>query len=183
MHEDRTRWNKKYTDREWTAEPSDIVRRFYSLAKPGMALDIGAGTGRNSVFLAEQGFDVVAVDIAEKGLAQMAGAHANLLPVCADLDVFEIPENRFSLIANILFLNRRLFPWIMDGLAPGGVLIFETYIDFPSGRGHRRSRDFCLAENELLYAFAPLHILYYEETQKTTDEGTSRLASLAAVKK
>ncbi|MDY6830589.1 MAG: methyltransferase domain-containing protein [Thermodesulfobacteriota bacterium] len=97
MHEDRTRWNKKYTDREWTAEPSDIVRRFYSLAKPGMALDIGAGTGRNSVFLAEQGFDVVAVDIAEKGLAQMAGAHANLLPVCADPDVFEIPENRFSL--------------------------------------------------------------------------------------
>jgi SAM-dependent methyltransferase len=183
MREDRTRWNKKYTDRKWADEPSEIVRRFCSSAKPGMALDIGAGTGRNALFLAEQGFDVVAVDIAEKGLTRMAGAHKNLLPLCADLDIFEIPEKRFSLILNVLFLNRRLFPWIMGGLVDGGVLIFETYIDFPSGSGHRRSRDFCLEENELLQVFAPLHILYYEETQKTTDEGTSRLASLAAVKK
>lgn len=183
MRDDRTRWNKKYADGEWNAEPSEIVRRFRPLAKPGLALDIGAGTGRNALFLADHGFHVVAVDIAEKGLSRMAGARANLLPVCADLDVFEIPGNRFSLIVNILFLNRRLFPWIINGLAAGGVLIFETYIDFPAGRDHRRSRDFCLEENELLRVFSPLHILFYEEAGKDTEKGPARLASLVAVKK
>ncbi len=183
MRDDRIRWNKKYESRDWPTEPSDIVRRFYPLAETGLALDIAAGNGRNALFLAEQGFSAVAADISEKGLQRVAGIHERLHPLCVDLDIFEIPEDRFSLIVNILYLNRRLFPWIIHGLVDGGVLIFETYIDFPDEGEHRRSRDFRLEENELLRAFSPLQVLYYEETRKDTDEGAARLASLAAVKR
>jgi SAM-dependent methyltransferase len=182
MREDRMRWNKKYAGRDWPAEPSDIVRRFHHLAGSGLALDIGAGTGRNALFLAEQGFDVVAADISEQGLQRIAGVHEKLHPLCVDLDVYEIPESRFHLIINIMFLSRRLYPFITHGLVDGGLLIFETYIDFPADGGHRHSRDYRLDENELLRAFLPLHILYYEETEKGTDDGAARVASLVAVK-
>ena len=182
MRQDRIRWNKKYTDRDLPTEPSDIVRRFHHLAKPGLAIDVGAGNGRNALFLAEQGFDVVAADISEKGLQRIARVHERLHPLCVDLDVFEIPEGRFYLIINILFLNRRLFPWIIHGLVEGGVLIFETYIDFPDDGTHRHSRDYRLDENELLGAFSPLHILYYEETEKNMGKGVARLATLVAQK-
>ncbi len=183
MKEDRIRWNKKYTDRDLPIEPSDIVRRFHHLAEPGRALDIAAGNGRNAMFLAEQGFDVVAADISEQGLRRIVGVHEKLHPLCVDLDIFEIPEKRFHLIINNLFLNRRLYPWIIRGLVKGGILIFETYIDFPDNGSHRHSPDYRLDENELLRVFASLHILYYEETGRRMDEGEARLASLVAQKK
>lgn len=182
MREDRIRWNKKYAGRDWSAEPSDIVRRFHHLAKPGRALDIGAGTGRNALFLADQGFDVVAADISEQGLRRIAGVHEKIHPLCVDLDIFDIPENRFDLIINIRFLNRRLYPWIIHGLVEGGILIFETYIDFPESGAHRHSRDYRLDKNELLRAFLPLQILYYEETKTPTEEGMARSAALVAAK-
>lgn len=183
MREDRIRWNRKYAGRDWPAEPSAIVSRFHHLAGRGLALDVGAGTGRNAMFLAGRGFEVVAADISEEGLRRVAGAHENVHPLCVDLDVYDIPEGRFSLIINIMFLSRRLFPHIIHGLVHGGLLIFETYIDFPGGGSRRHSRDYRLDENELLRAFLPLHILYYEETEKTTDEGVARIASLVAGKK
>jgi len=181
MREDRIRWNKKYENCDWPAGPSDIVRRFHHLAQPGPALDIAAGNGRNALFLAKQGFDAVAVDVSEKGLQRIAGVYEKIHPLCADLDIFEIPQRRFSLIINILFLNRRLFPGIIGGLAEGGVLIFETYIDFPDDGTHRHSPDYRLDENELLCAFSSLHVLYYEERKKDMDRGAARLASLVAV--
>lgn len=183
MREDRLRWNRKYAERNWPVEPADIVRRFFYLAKPGPVLDIAAGNGRNALFLAEKGFDVVAADISEQGLSQIAGTHEKLFPLCVDLDVFEIPAGHFTMITNLFFLHRRLYPWIIRGLAAGGILIFETYIDFPDNGAHRHTPDFCLDENELLHAFAPLHILYYEETTRSKDEGVARIASLVARKK
>ena len=183
MREDRIRWNKKYGERDWPTEAADIIRDYHHLARPGLALDIAAGNGRNAFFLAQQGFGVVAADISEQGLLKISGAHENLYPLCVDLDVFEIPAGRFQLIANMFFLNRRLYPWIIRGLAAGGLLIFETYIDFPDNGRHRHSPDFRLDENELLRVFAPLHILYYAETEKKMDDGMARLASLVAQKK
>lgn len=183
MRDDRLRWNEKYAKRDWPAEPSDIVRRFYNRAKTGWALDIGAGNGRNALFLAGQGFDVLALDISEAGLKHIAGLRPNLHPVCVDLDDFEIKEGRFDLILNIRFLNRRLYPWIISGLADGGILIFETYIEFPDNGRHRHSPDYYLEENELLRVFLPLHIIYYEETETRTEEGVARTASLVAEKR
>jgi SAM-dependent methyltransferase len=183
MREDRIRWNRKYAEREWPAEPSAIVSRFFYLARPGLALDIAAGTGRNALFLAGRGFEVVAADIAEEGLRRLAGVHDKVHPLCVDLDAYDIPEGRFHLIINIMFLSRRLFPHIIHGLARGGLMIFETFIDFPAGGSRRHSRDYRLDENELLRAFLPLHVLYYEETEKSTDEGQARIASLVAEKR
>ena len=101
MLQDRIKWNKKYRQKKYPGAPSRIVIAYFDLSTGKEALDIGAGNGRNSLFLARRGFSVVAVDISEEGLRQFAGAHPDLHPICADLDTFDIPGNRYDLIVKI----------------------------------------------------------------------------------
>lgn len=185
MQKDRIRWNEKYKNKETScSEVSGIVKQFYSSAAKGRALDIAAGTGKNSLFLAEQGFSVDAVDISDIALKRLAGKHPKLYPICADLDAFDIPGNRYSLIINIRFLNRRLFPYIREGLVSGGILIFETYLEGPDQDYCQSScRDYLLRGNELLHSFLSLKILFYQETKEPSRNGNEfHIASLAAMK-
>jgi SAM-dependent methyltransferase len=157
-----------------------------SLARKGRALDLAAGNGRNARFLAERGFIVHAVDISNVALAPLAGLHPGLHPICADLDHFDIAVNSYDLIVNIRFLHRRLFPQIYEGLRPGGVLIFESYV---MRAGEPVDRCFCpdylLRENELLQAFIRLNVRYYRDRAVSDDDHGRRpayCAGLVAVK-
>ncbi len=193
MHRDRIKWNDKYLQRESPTDPSRIVTKHYALSRPGKALDIAAGTGRNSVFLAKHGFSVEAVDISDVGLRQISGLYPDLHPLCVDLDTFDIPAGRYDIILNIRFLNRRLFPLIVEGLVPGGILIFESYLERPEGTDLSACdaqagegpacRDYRLRENELLHAFLPLKILYYREGNFPDPKNRGAVASLVAMKK
>jgi tellurite methyltransferase len=183
MLQDRLKWNEKYQSEDAPDAPSAIVKQYFKLAEGKKALDIAAGNGRNSLFLADQGFTVAAVDISDIGLSLFAGKRPNIHPICADLDHFDIPANRYDLIINIKFLNRRLFPCIREGLAPGGILIFQTFQDSQSGRDHRPTcRDYLLHENELLHAFLSLRVLFYSEAEERDNGEIPALASLVAVK-
>ncbi|MCJ7830358.1 MAG: hypothetical protein MUP74_03125, partial [Desulfobacterales bacterium] len=78
---------------------------------------------------------------------------------------------------------RRLFPHIIEGLVPGGVLLFDTYIEKPSdATDPSMCRDYLLRENELLHAFLSLKILYYRETQRRRPKSAGRTASLVGVR-
>lgn len=183
MLQDRLKWNEKYQSQSYPVEPAAIVKEYAKLARGRMALDIAAGNGRNSVFLAQQGFRVDAVDISDAGLNLFAAKHPNLNPICADLDDFDIPPKRYDLIINIKYLNRRLFPYIYEGLAPGGILIFQTLLDSP----HPDSdppvcRDYLLRENELLHAFLALRILRYKESEEKKKGEAVYLASLVGIR-
>jgi SAM-dependent methyltransferase len=183
MRQDRIKWNQKYKEKQYPQEPAQIVRDYFSLANSGKALDIAAGNGRHSLFLAERGFSVDAVDISDVGLAEFAGRHPNMHAICADLDTFEIPQNRYDLIVNVKYLNRRMFPDIYEGLGTGGVLIFESLLETEDDTAHQTTcRDYLLRKNELLHAFLSLRILYYREVKKTEQNETSQVASLVGVK-
>jgi SAM-dependent methyltransferase len=183
MLQDRLKWNEKYQNQSYPDEPAVIVKENVKLARGKNALDIAAGNGRNALFLARQGFVVDAVDIADTGLAQFAGKHPGIQPICADLDDFDIPAHRYDLIVNIKYLNRRLFPYIREGLAPGGVLIFETFLESQHpAMGQPGCRDYLLRENELLHAFLKLQIVYYKESKDEEDSEAARLASLVGIK-
>ena len=183
MEKDREKWNKKYTSGEpHPEEPSEILKQFYTLAKKGKALDIAAGLGRNSIFLAEQGFKVDAVDISDVAIEHLKKLkNPNIKPILADLDYYTIPENEYDLIVNINFLNRRLFPQIKEGLKEGGVLIFETFL--LDKNTHIKNKDYLLRKNELLQSFIDMRVVFYQErkTTKITSEKAS-VASLVAVK-
>lgn len=183
MRRDRLKWNEKYLNESHPAEPTGIVKQYAGLAEGKTALDIAAGNGCNAIFLAEQGFAVDAVDIADEGLALFAGKHAGIHPICADFDDYVIAENRYDLIVNIKYLNRRLYPHIREGLAPGGVLIFETFLESQQPSSDQPGcRDYLLRENELLHAFLSLQIIHYNEAKDNADSGTARTASLVGKK-
>jgi tellurite methyltransferase len=183
MLQDRLKWNEKYQMAGHPNEPAVILKKHVALADGPRALDIAAGNGRNALFLADQGFKVDAVDISDAGLRLFAGKHPNIHPVCADFDHFDIAANRYDLIINIKFLNRRLFPYICEGLAPGGVLIFQTFLETPAKGDNRPGcRDYLLRGNELLRAFLSLRVLFYSEADETDNGEIASLASLVARK-
>ena len=183
MKQDRIKWNAKYRRQCYPTEAADVVKRFFHLAPGKKALDIAAGNGRNAVYLSKKGFSVDAVDISEVGLAEFSGRHPNINAVCADLDQFEIPAGHYDLIVNIKYLNRRLFPYIQEGLKPGGIVIFHTLMGSESIRSTpEHCREYLLRTNELLHAFLALRIIYYREAADPETNYTDQLATLVGVR-
>ena len=183
MRQDRNKWNEKYRNNSYPTDAAHVVKRFYHLATGKKALDIAAGNGRNAVFLARKGFLVDAVDISEVGMTEFAGTDPNIHAICADLDQFEISANRYDLIVNIKYLNRRLYPYIQEGLKPAGVVIFETLLE-PDGNKTtpEHTRDYLLRTNELLHAFSALRIIYYSEIENHETSDSNRTATLVGFK-
>ena len=183
MRQDRIKWNEKYSKEHHATEVASVVKRFYHLASGKKALDIAAGNGRNAVFLTDKGFSVDAVDISEVGLAEFANRYPNINAICADLDQFEIATAHYDLIVNVKFLNRRLFPYIQEGLKPGGVVIFNTLLASGSIKStSEHCRDYLLRANELLHAFLAMRIIYYREDRELKSNRSDEMATLVAVR-
>ena len=181
--QDRSRWNAKYRTEAHPSEAAQVVKKFYRLAPAKKALDIAAGNGRHSVFLARLGYTVDAVDISEVGLSQFAGIHPGIRAICADLDQYDIPASHYDLIINVKFLNRRLYPYLREGLRPGGTLIFHSLLG--SGQRKRQAvhcRDYLLRRNELLHAFIDMRIVYYREGFDPDGDNNDEMATIVAIR-
>jgi SAM-dependent methyltransferase len=180
---DREKWDRKYRERNFSPEPSRIVREFYIRAPKGRALDLACGNGRNACFLAKHGFEVDAVDISEVGLRRFICRSPAINRICQDLDTFVIRPGRYQLIVNTRFLKRNLFAALQAGLAPGGVLIFETYLmeDDPEAP-LRFSPEHLLRDGELRHAFPALQTMVYRETASRRQDAPARTASLIALR-
>jgi SAM-dependent methyltransferase len=171
MKADRKRWDKRFGRKEFALgkEPNPFLKKHIHLLPKGKALDIATGEGRNSVFLAQNGFEVDAVDISERGLkktqklAREKGVHINTFLV--DLDQYQIEKERYDLIANFYFLKRRLIPRMKKGLKKRGKVIFETYLleHRTLGTGGPKQAKYFLKPNELLRLFKNFRILFYRE--------------------
>jgi len=182
MASDRDKWNCKYREEHFPTQPSRIVREFYHHARAGRALDLACGNGRNACFLADHGFEVDAVDIAEEGLQRFVCRSSAINRICQDLGSYRIPPRRYQLIVNTRFLLRRLYPALQEGLLPGGVLIFETYLQEASvTAGRKFGRNHLLRDNELRHAFPALQTLAYREGPSRHKDAPTRKASLIAV--
>jgi SAM-dependent methyltransferase len=182
MHSDRIKWNRKYSNGDYPNRTAAVVKAFCGLASRLRALDIAAGNGRNAIFLARKGFRVDALDISDEGLRLFAGQHPNLRPACVDLDRYELAVDRYGLILNIKYLNRRLFPQVLRALIAGGVFIAETFF---RPAGYQAPRPFCpdhlLEPNELLHAFLDLEIVYYREEPTAAAKEPYPLATLVGI--
>ena len=171
MKADQKRWDKRFGRKEFALgkEPNPFLKKHIRLLPKGKALDMATGEGRNAVFLAQQGFDVDAVDISEKGLkkvkklAREKGVKINTFLV--DLDQYQIEKERYDLIANFYFLKRRLIPRMKKGLKKGGRVIFETYLleHRTLGTGGPKQAKYFLKPNELLHLFQDFRVLFYRE--------------------
>jgi SAM-dependent methyltransferase len=145
---------------------SPWVLRFAAGVPPGATvLDIACGRGRHARLFADQGCIVDAVDVdAEAGatLAEVAGVRF----LRADLEGgnWPYPGRRFDVVVVTNYLHRPLFPRLAEALAPGGMLIYETFTIGNERFGKPKNPDFLLRPRELVEAFAPgLAVLAFEE--------------------
>lgn len=148
--------------------PSAWLVRFAPLIPPGGAvLDLAAGRGRHTRHLLERGHRVAAVDIDIGGLADLAGDQRVEL-IRADLENGPWPlEGRaFAGVVVTNYLWRALLPRIVAAVAPGGVLIYETFARGNERFGKPSNPDFLLLPGELLRAVAgKLRVLAYEDLE------------------
>jgi SAM-dependent methyltransferase len=145
--------------------PSAWVERFAPLINShGTVLDLACGGGRHTRYLLALGYRVVAVDIDVSGVTDLMGAR-DLEIIQADLEskAWPFAERLFDGIVVTNYLHRPHLSSLPDSLAPGGVLIFETFAKGNERYGRPRNPDFLLKPNELLEAFSSkLTILAYE---------------------
>lgn len=156
-----------------TGEPSDWIRRFSPLVRPGArVLDVASGAGRHSRWFAARGAQVTAVDRDAQALQQL-GPVARV--VCADMEngPWPLPGETFDAIVITHYLWRPLWPVLLGSLNPQGLLLVETFALGHGRLGRPRNPDFLLRPGELLQvAQTPLpglssagglHILAYED--------------------
>ncbi len=144
--------------------PSPWVVAHAGRITPGAdVLDLACGAGRHTRFLLEQGFRVMAVDINISGLDDLIG-HPGLATLEADLENGPWPLGNASFGAVVVtnYLWRLLFPRLRDAVAPGGVLIYETFAEGNEAFGKPSNPDFLLKENELTDWFSDWTVVAYE---------------------
>jgi len=134
---DSRRWDERYagTEFEWTTQPNQCVTAELAELPPGRALDLAAGEGRNSVWLAERGWRVTAVDFSRVGLnkgRRLATARgvgeARIEWILADLCDYEPVQDSFDLVLVTYFqvgaeLRAAVLARAAAALAPGGTLL------------------------------------------------------------
>jgi SAM-dependent methyltransferase len=132
----RERWNKIFASAppNIRTDANGFLVRVASELKPGEALDIGLGFGRNALYLARQGWRVTGVDISDVGIEQARKiAAAEKLPLTAvreDMFKFDYGTNRYDLIAFLYMGGERqgMAEKITDALKPGGLLVIEHFL-------------------------------------------------------
>ncbi len=149
------------------------------------ALDVACGSGRDAVHLALHGFRVEARDHDEEALARARELAARngvtIRTMRCDLERpgLRPPRRHFDLVTCFRFLHRPLFPWMEAALAPGGWLVYETFLVGQARFGRPRRAHFLLEPGELARAFPSLETLRYEERDP---EGGPVMARLIARK-
>jgi SAM-dependent methyltransferase len=190
LRSDQKRWDRRFRGKRFALgkKPNPFLKKHIALLSKGRALDIASGEGRNAVFLAQHGFDVDAVDISEKGLRKARKLaremETKIHTLIVDLDTYQIEKERYDLINNFYFLNRKLIPKMKRGLKKGGMVIFETYIleHRNLGTGGPKTLRYFLKPNELLKLFKEFRILFYREGIFRESGKRKAIASLIAQK-
>lgn len=132
---DSERWNERYAAKEliWSAGPNALFAEVVGKLKPGKALDLACGEGRNAIWLAEQGWQVTGIDFSSVGIdkarqiAARRGVSVDFL--VEDLATAELAEAQYDLVAVVFLHNapEQRAVWMakaIDAVAPGGSFVF-----------------------------------------------------------
>jgi len=167
---DKEKWDRKYRQKPALLQDrpaSKLLQRYAKEASGSVAIDLACGNGRNTLFLAKEGFHVDAVDISEVALSNLKEKvdGLNVQLIACDLDDFTPEAGRYDLAVMTNYLDRALILRTAEVLKPGALFIIETYMAHPENEKKDSNPDFLLAKEELLAMFdkGAYEVLAYEE--------------------
>jgi len=182
-------WNRVLTapTPSFNTAPNAFLVEMTKGLKPGRALDVGMGQGRNTIYLAQQGWDSVGFDPADRAVLA-AQEEAKRLGVritthIARAEEFDWGDAAWDLIVLSYVGAREYVGQVRRALRPGGMVVLEAF-----HRDATKARSIGGAvvfdTNELLQLFGGLRIVRYEDTAARGDFGMAdtRVVRLAAVK-
>jgi SAM-dependent methyltransferase len=184
------RWNTILTAANpvFNTAPNAFLVEMTRGLTPGRALDVGMGQGRNTVYLAQQGWDSVGFDPAERAVAA-AQEQAKKLGVkitthIAGDEKFAWGENQWDLIVLSYVSVRSNVAAVVRALRPGGMVIVEGF-HRDATKTNSIGGGVVFDSNELLRLFSALRVVRYEDTTGMADFGRGselRLVRFAGVK-
>jgi len=193
----RQRWNYLLTDsvartKVFTTAPNALLVETVRGRPPGTALDADMGEGRNAIYLAQLGWRVTGVDVAEKALAfAQARAHTLGVPLTTevhDMATYDWGTNKWDLIVLSYAGGRDYAARVFRALKPGGLVVLEAFHMDATSRLQVVDGDYRVFFNTdelpMLYGAVGLKIVRYEEPIGTADftKEKLRLVKLVAQK-
>ncbi len=140
------------------------IQRFGHLVPAGGAvLDVACGQGRHVHWFAQRGHPCLGIDRSAQALAALPPSAQRL---CADIEngAWPLPGAQFAAVVVTNYLWRALLPTLVASVAPGGVLLYETFADGNARFGKPSRPDFLLQPGELLRACGnALRVIAYED--------------------
>ena len=150
-------------------EPSPwVVKHLPLIQEGGRVLDLACGSGRHAIWIAQQGYQVDALDRDVQAVSVMVGM-CNINIIVHDLEAGEglQPNQQYDGIVVSRYLHRPLLAILPEILNPGGVLIYETFMAGNERFGKPSNPDFLLLNDELLILYSPLLSIYdFEQGEK-----------------
>jgi len=183
MAYDESFWNERYARPEYLygTEPNAFLAEHCSALR-GPVLSLSEGEGRNAVFLASRGLEVVGVDVSRVALAKAkelaTSRGVEIRTVQADLATFTPDENHYGAVVSISAhlpsaIRNRLYPLVERSLKPDGVLILEAYSESQLSRdtGGPKDPDMLMTVDKLHREFPNLEPVLAREVERDVSEG------------
>lgn len=177
-------WDDRYNDEGYFygVAPNDFLAAEYQAIPLGRVLCLAEGEGRNAVFLAEQGYQVTAVDASKVGLEKAKklarDRGVEITTVQADLAEYQIEASSWHGIVSIFChlppkLRQRVHQAVAEGLVSGGALVLEAYTpaQLNNNTGGPPSAELMMDATMLKADFKALDIVHLAELKRDVIEG------------
>lgn len=174
------RWNRILTapNAAFNKAPNAFLAEMVKGLRPGRALDVGMGQGRNTIFLAQQGWDAVGFDPADRAVAaaqqQAAQLGVKITTRVARAEDFDWGNAQWDLIVLSYVGGRESVSNVVRSLRPGGMVLIEGF--------HRDATKtqpiggaVVFDTNELLTLYNGLRVIRYEDTEAVADFGLQKV--------
>lgn len=171
----KNKWNRKYTDKLANENPPEPNGRLLEMAAylyGRTAIDFASGLGGNSMYLAELGYNMTAIDISDVAVnyvkEQAAKRGLNITAKLADLtkESSFLTSTKYDLAIMTYYLDRSLFPLVKHVVKDNGYLFFETFYKHKDAENGHVSSQYKLESNELLKEFEEWKILFFEQNEQ-----------------
>lgn len=162
-------WDKRYREGDYgrTSEPHALVEKFWHIIPKGVIIDVAAGTGRDSFFIARRGFPVYGIERSWEAMRRArdktTGDGVPVTFVQADARSLPLKEGVATGVFVFYFLEREAIPHMIGLLKKGGIFIYETFLKRQNNIDRVRNPSYLLDDGELYRICKPLEMVFYEE--------------------